>query len=98
MYKLIRQIPLPTDIQNIILDYCIPHKKRWSKYWLDISLKYIHIFKYNRRLAYFTTERAIYGMNANLEFFFLENKLNVIRELQNKYKIEPLNIDSDDES
>ena len=95
-YDRVRQLPLPTDIQNIILEYLCTYRKEWTRYWLKKSLKHICILDPERRLNHsipFHFHNALYSVNVNIgrvDFDDVDNKHSCIEELQAKYDIVPL--------
>ena len=95
-YYQVRRLPLPTDIQNIVLEYLCMYRKEWSVWWLKLSLKHIRILDPERRLIHsipFNFKNALYSVNVNIgrvEFEDVDNKHACIEELQAKYDIVPL--------
>ena len=71
MYTLVKKLPLPSDIQTIILEYLIRHKVEWSKFWLSLSIKHLRILREDRRTFRCVDTKAelrrlIYSINANI--------------------------------
>ena len=95
-YDRVRRLPLPTDIQNIILEYLCTYRKEWSRWWLKLSLKHLHILDPERRVIQsnpFHFHNALYSVNVNIGRVGWEdtyNKQNCIEELQARYDIQPL--------
>jgi hypothetical protein len=95
-YYKVRRLPLPTDIQNIILEYLCTYRAVWSRWWLKLSLKHIRILDPERRVnknVPFHFYNALYSVNANIGrvgWEDVDNKQNCIEEFQDNYDILPL--------
>lgn len=91
-YKLIRRLPLPTVLQDMILEYMCSHRREWSRYWLKLSLKHIYILRNERYQPFpLNFHSAIHSVNIYIgavDYDVIYNKQYMIDELQTKYNME----------
>ena len=84
----VRQLRLPLELQDLILQYTGTHRKNWSRYWLKLSIQHIDIMKHCNSLF-----NAIISINANIgeiDHKQLDLKQICIEEFQHIRNIQPL--------